>query len=82
MSAIIDAIRAQLTGVRTYVGTPDADRPTDSCPSCGSSTPCIMCNGSGVYPYHTPEIKWGRCGACWGTGIEHDGYEKGENDHE
>lgn len=31
---------------------------------------CSMCHGSGVFPYHMPEVKWGPCAACQGTGRE------------
>lgn len=37
-------------------------------------TPCIMCRGSKVYPYHPASgaTVWGKCAACHGTGIDHD----------
>ena len=44
------------------------------CSTCGSAKPCIMCHGSKVYPYRpgSGATVWGECGACWGTGIDHD----------
>lgn len=45
----------------------------EACQTCGSTRPCVMCNGTGVYPYMTAEYKktWGECMVCWGTGIDH-----------
>lgn len=48
------------------------DAEVKTCKACGSSRPCPTCMGTGVYPYRLPHIVWGECGACWGTGIDHD----------